>query len=867
MTIIFYKFSEMIMKKTLKNLLCSLLCVTVIFSSVSVVAFGGSDSDYPQGVTSAEALAAVDGTDRLLEYIVPALTGKSLSATLKPLIYNDEALSSLVVSLYGSLEANAGELEMIGISATPQAVASALADYEEVSVALDNADSWANVDLTGVKWGVTGKTGFATAVGKAFSPFNELLYMLLCSGTYTVSGFIKLEGDDGYTNAIVPLLRSLKCEGIISTADFKAQADSDKSSMLKNILLPVLDLLERAFKSPADTLTDALPSFAYFSQSGEMDKCMDALLSPITTNTLVEIAVFLKILDLESFNFDINTMLTQGVADMAKESGLELAPIDLAVLSACGSHNGAEFVSDRGRAYVEIMGWLVETLKLNKQKLPELIGGMGAGTSIPADALNGVFDKSTDDIVKTIILLFTPTEPGSAVALTYPSVTPTSVQYTPNLTPENYEKVLKEIDSLLDDFVKEGGSYSSVEALLCSAIYTNANITALLKGVYGALEEQGISEMLTLVGIDISPAGVAEYLTEGKYTSAVTVLSNADSWAKISESSISWGFYNGSRNGFENALVAVLRPLYPLLRVVLAGEDMTVMNSITIKGADGYNTGIIPILEALDCKTASIKTYAQYVKSADSDGLVKNITTPVFDLLDEIFNKPVNTLTRLLPNIVYFINSGSLEKCLGNLLLPVTALTDKLSGIAELELDMGSLTKLDLNSLMGTMMKDTGMQIAEFDVNTLSGLGTLKEYTSKSTINGQAVKYSYVEADQKGVLMTLLRVLARTMKMPGNENLLMGSMGGGNAAFSTYSSSIGEQFAQMTEDELIEWLYNLLFKERAQIEITVDADYNPTIIYKEPQRDYTAFYIAGGFLIVAAIICVALYCNRKRLYY
>ena len=92
-------------------------------------------------------------------------------------------------------------------------------------------------------------------------------------------------------------------------------------------------------------------------------------------------------------------------------------------------------------------------------------------------------------------------------------------------------------------------------------------------------------------------------------------------------------------------------------------------------------------------------------------------------------------------------------------------------------------------------------------------------------------------------------------------------MAGGNDTFATYSSSIGEQFAEMTEDELIEWLYNLLFKERAQIEIVVDEDYSPTIIYKEPQKDYTAFYFLGGFAAVAGVIGIIIFCNRKRLYY
>jgi hypothetical protein len=168
---------------------------------------------------------------------------------------------------------------------------------------------------------------------------------------------------------------------------------------------------------------------------------------------------------------------------------------------------------------------------------------------------------------------------------------------------------------------------------------------------------------------------------------------------------------------------------------------------------------------------------------------------------------------------------------------------------------------------MKNLTAGTGMTIAEFDIYVLGNMGTKTELTSKRVVDGKQVNYSYIQADRTGVLMTLLRVLAKTLKTPGNENLLMGSMGGSNATFETYSASISEQFATMTEDELIEWLYNLLFKERAQIEIVVDENYSPTIIFAEPEKDYTPFYIAGGYLAFSAIVIVIMYLKRKRLYY
>ena len=64
----------------------------------------------------------------------------------------------------------------------------------------------------------------------------------------------------------------------------------------------------------------------------------------------------------------INSLLTS----MGAEGGFKFAEIDFARLSACGSHNGTEFIADKGRAYVEIMRWLVDSIKLNESALPTL---------------------------------------------------------------------------------------------------------------------------------------------------------------------------------------------------------------------------------------------------------------------------------------------------------------------------------------------------------------------------------------------------------------------------------------------------------------------------------------------------------------
>ena len=49
--------------------------------------------------------------------------------------------------------------------------------------------------------------------------------------------------------------------------------------------------------------------------------------------------------------------------------------------------------------------------------------------------------------------------------------------------------------------------------------------------------------------------------------------------------------------------------------------------------------------------------------------------------------------------------------------------------------------------------------------------------------------------------------------MPENKDVLNSMMSGGEVdSFALYASQIFEQFESMTIDEIIEWLYNLLFR-------------------------------------------------------
>ncbi len=849
------------MKKYFKKSFCIFLCMLVAVSSWLGVA--ANAAAYPDGVTKEQTLNAIKGTDNLLKEVAPMLGGGTLKSMVGDMLYTDSALSDFLVSTYISFDENADQIKLIGLDCSPKALATALSKYTAVSAVLNKCDSWADVNLEGVSWGVSTKEGFADALSASFSPFNDILYCLLCDGDYEINALLTIDGDNGYENGIIPLLKAFKCNSILSQAQFTEQADINRNSMVKNIILPILTTIENAMESPANNLSDILPSVAYFIDNGELDKSINAILNPITSNKLISVMVSLDLFNLDSLtSIDINALMSSMASS---EDGFKMKELDFGKLAACGTKTANGFVSNKSEAYVEILRWLIETLKLNKDNLGTLMSGENATVSMDTSFLTDILNKDTEDIVKFIILLFNPVEPEAAQLMVYPAFTPTTMVNTTALSEDDLNKVYNEIDDLLDQFVKEGGTHNNMGEVITESLYTNSNVGALVTGIYKALEDEKLVDVLKLLGIDVTPKGVGALLTEGAYKNAKNALSSKASWADVNLTNVSWGFKDGSRLGFQNAVTAVLRPFLPLLKVVLCEGDMTVMNSITIKGTDGYNTSVIPVLEALGCNDSAIVSYEVFKKDTNGDAMLRNILNPVFDLLNDISKKPVKTIVDKFPNIIYFIESGSLEKCISNLLLPVTSVFNRVPGVIELPVDTLSLTEgFDLDTLLGSMVSDLGISIAEFDIKTIASYGTSIEKVSKTVIDGKNVKYTYIEGNKTSIVLALLKVVAATLKMPGNENLLMSSMGGGTSSFDT--SSMASQFASMTEDELVAWLYNLFFKERVTIEIVTGEDYKPTIIYTPKEKNNTLVYVALGYLGLCVVVGLILLINKKRLY-
>lgn len=863
------------MKRTFRRVTAALLAALVLFGCMPEAAVAAVQM--PQGYTAQQAEASIPKAEKLLGAVLRQNEKTAdLSGTVYGALFSDATVNAIFSGIYSGFSENQSTFESLGIDISVPRVAAVLQGYPGVYAVLNGHAAWAEVLplVNTMRWNIGSKDGFASALAAMLSPLNAMLFTLLCSGTYNINALIRITGADGYQNAVVPLLEAVGCPNIMSQADYTAAAAEDRAAMAKNLCNMLFAALDNILKTPVASLCTYLPSIAYYLQNGGLSDTLKTLMEPLQ----VKIAVFslsgvnklLENSEMFSSESDLTAMLQK--ADLGSLMGADvdfkLPEIDLDALAACGSVSDGKFTSNRAEAFILILRWAVEAVKQNASAL----AGAGMDTASLSDILN---KKGTDGVVKLLLDLLNLNAAPSVLTYTwsYPEYTPGTASFTPNLTRENYEKVLAGIDSTLNDFLLEFTDKGSLSSLVRTAVYSNKTVTGLVKALYGALDTKETESLGSLLGLAVTPAAVAGSI-RGKFPSAARSISAVSSWDKLNENVVSWGFANGDETGFTNTIIALLRPFAKYLRFLLAEGSITLFDTVTLSGGNGYETAVIPLLEGVGCDPDTVVSYAAY-KSGGDEALISNILKPVTALLDGVCETPVASLCGLLPNLVYFMESGTIKQCVTNLMYPVQTLTGKLGVSDLLPADLTASMDLDID-LAATLKQltagtDLGVELPQPDLALIKSLGTAETRQSKRTAGGAPQQYTYIAADKPLVLVTVLRYVLGAVKNSGDPSALTGLMGGmggmGGASESdldmmaVYTEKIGAQLAEMSVDDTIEWLYNLLFSETPKREKETGEEIIPTVIYNK-QKDYTALKrvllaVFGLALILGTVIFAA----------
>ena len=443
------------------------------------------------------------------------------------------------------------------------------------------------------------------------------------------------------------------------------------------------------------------------------------------------------------------------------------------------------------------------------------------------------------------------------------------------------------------DVVKQ----DNLKDLVSSLIFTNANLTKLASALYGAIDPY--KDYLGYAGIDVSKKGVAKLLTDGSYgktySSAAKAIKNAKSWKKLGN--INWGFTDGSakaQQGFVNGLAAILRPLDGVLSLLLAGDDLAVgqiltdlvknlnfgsskdtvqlkngklririkgsdkysktsvleinlykviedVKSLSIYGGNGYESAIVPLLEALECP--NVKTYKQYkadIKKS-TDSILTDVLNPIVGFLNKVLDAPFDTLTAVLPNVAYYIDNNGLAQLVNNLLSPVTSLLPvlKKNGVdvevivkalagkslndlvkdalgVNIHLNLNNLNKCDIQNAIVPLVnkllksKKINIQLPKIDWGALASHGTVSTVKSAAKNSEGYYNRKHVTANQGETLIAVLRYVANllTKNISGLKSIL-----GGIDAIKDYKSIINavlDQIGTSSADQIIRALFYLL---------------------------------------------------------
>jgi hypothetical protein len=415
----------------------------------------------------------------------------------------------------------------------------------------------------------------------------------------------------------------------------------------------------------------------------------------------------------------------------------------------------------------------------------------------------------------------------------------------------------------------------SLTSLLSDNLYTNSLVNTVAKAVYQNLEGLDIgidlNTVLGLLDVDITTSGVASQISD--YKSASKTISKYKKWADVDFDSIDWGVEKGNRTDFVNALAAVLRPLSPVLRAVLSGDELVVLGSIEIKGGNGYNTAIVPIAEALSIDSSSLVSVAKYTKQADSDALITNILNPLLDKVEELAEAPVATLCDALPNLAYFVYNGGLKSAVENLIAPVTNILNEIDPIYSVNLDLSALDNLDIDSLVNSLLSSVeikgtplGIQITDIDLATLAGRGTIESYTSVRTYDSKNMICKRVNADSTAVYISVLRYLLNNIQtnLSAIETLL-GSLNLDSSVMDIINQVLS-MLATEDVDSVLEMLLELLFGFGSSEDATLDS-VESTLTSFDPfnlGNYYWVYWLIFAVVTIAVVASLFLIFKKKK---
>ena len=433
------------------------------------------------------------------------------------------------------------------------------------------------------------KAAFYDAMGESLSGVAAIIGALLTK-TYTDA-----QHSDNYYSAILhPVMTSIAnatgAKGVMSPAAFNNATAPQQ--LIKGIITPVASVLDQIYDAPASFVLNLVKGIAGVLDDQSIKGIITNAIAPV--QTLIGGAVML--LGERNAQNPVGSNLSPSLAKFVKDwaedalggvgGGLPQKNILVTLV------NGISIAGKQLKDFIELPA--INWKKLAGAKSPAevllLVYGYLVDSVLGSDLISGLIDSLAPELTKmlkkldavqilniltdVIASVQSPTEMFWTFKEYAGKITNTFV-YPKDVLASDATKAVDQLDDLVANVfpLLNGLGVTDIEglsALVNDKLYTNDLLTKAAKGIYGALSKGTVGDVLKAIELDLTPQGVAKYLTDksyGKtYSSAAAALKKAKSWDKVG--TLNWGFTDGSskaQKGFVNGMAAVLRPLNDVL--------------------------------------------------------------------------------------------------------------------------------------------------------------------------------------------------------------------------------------------------------------------------------------------------------------
>lgn len=384
----------------------------------------------------------------------------------------------------------------------------------------------------------------------------------------------------------------------------------------------------------------------------------------------------------------------------------------------------------------------------------------------------------------------------------------TVVTYPEGTSREQVEKALPRIQTLLTDvLLPVAGVDGGLPQMVTTGLYTNATVAELCKFLFPLLYSlRNIDGFPSIAGsfVKIEPSKLYNELPEEKFAGAVNALKNAEAtgqanydaalangateeeldridylWNTLTFADGDWGFQDGDKEGFLDAVSAVFRAVSIITMLITLENEKNTTNGTYTYGA--YED-LVPVFEVLDTEgyLSSIE-YTEQVGAAKAydnenktktamDARIRPILVPVFNLIDTFAQAPLDTLLDVLPKLGYALESNLLND-------QISALISKLGfGLGEsisLDLSTEGLFNLAAPMLESLTIGETTLSIKldrDNFVQFISDIGGCGTAVSKDSVaRGTAYRLG-IDSDKPDAFVVLFRWLFTEITEPENIN-------------------------------------------------------------------------------------------------